>query len=48
LKYSEYKDIYDFYQKTGMTREEAYEFLKKELKGEKENDRRRMYKKESS
>ena len=30
-KFSDYQDIYDFYQQTGMDRYQAYEFLKKEL-----------------
>jgi len=30
--FSQYKDIHDFYKKTGMTREEAAEYLFDELK----------------
>ena len=31
LNFSEYTDIYDFYKKTGMNREQAFEFLKQQL-----------------
>ena len=31
MDFTQYSDIYDFYRKTGMTREQAYEFLRKEL-----------------
>jgi len=31
LNFSEYKNIFDFYQKTGMTREQTYIFLKQQL-----------------
>lgn len=30
--FSDYKDIHDFYKKTGFTREEAFNFLISELK----------------
>lgn len=33
MNFSDYKDIFDFYQKTGMDRYTAYEFLKKQLEG---------------
>ena len=32
MNYSDYKDIYEFYAKTGMNREQAYDFLLNELK----------------
>lgn len=32
MNYKEYRDIHDFYQKTGMNREQAFEFLLSELK----------------
>lgn len=31
MNFSEYKDIFDFYEKTGMNRYQAYEFLKEKL-----------------
>jgi len=34
--FSDYKDIYDFYQRTGMTREETFNFLLKELNKERQ------------
>jgi len=31
MNFSEFKDIYDFYRKTGMTSIQTFEFLKNEL-----------------
>ena len=31
MDFTQYKDIHDFYQKTGMTPIQAYEFLKEEV-----------------
>lgn len=33
LIFSDYKDIQDFYKKTGMNREQAFDFLKRQLEG---------------
>lgn len=32
MNFSDYKDIFDFYRKTQMTREQAFNFLLNELK----------------
>lgn len=41
MNFTEYNDIYDFYQKTGMNRYQAYEFLKNELKERNEHGNER-------